>query len=217
METEGPIHVLIVHHQDLVAEGLAARLAAEPDLTVVGHCASGRAAVARAQSLHPDVMLIDYSLPGPMGCVETVMQTRHAAPRCRAIILSDIAEGDVILRAFQAGAANYVLKDVTASRLIECIREAGRHQVTLDPYVTHLLVRQLAEDEVGPKSPPTRTELEVAQLLVDGRSNDQMAAELAMGMSSVKRHVASVYAKLNVTTRRAAAKEAVRRGWVVPR
>ena len=216
METESPIRMLLVHHQDLVAEGLAARLAVEPDLAVVGHCSSGRSAVVRAQSLHPDVMLIDYSLPGPVGCLETVMEVRHAAPRCRAIVLSDIAEGDAVLRAFQAGAANYVLKDVSASRLVECIREAGRDRTTLDPFVAHLLVHQVAEDHDGQKSTPTRTELEVAQLIVDGRSNEQIAAELVMSASTAKRHIANVFAKLDVTTRRAAAKEAVRRGWIVP-
>ena len=196
------IRVLLADDEELARTGLRMILDAEPDITVVGYAAdTGAEAVARAEELSPDVVLMDIRMPRLDG-LET---TRHigamkAGPK--VVILTTFDLDEHVHAALAAGASGFLLKDAPASQLVHAIEVASAGDALLAPSVTRRLIARFTESY-----PPPRTELladltardiEVLGLMAEGLSNAEIAERLVVGDATVKTHVARVLAKLGV-------------------
>jgi NarL family two-component system response regulator LiaR len=203
------IRVLVADDHAVVRQGLRAFLDLQDDIEVVGEAADGEEALAIAERLAPDVVLIDLVMPRMDG-IEAIRRLRERVPAARAIVLSSFVDDDKLFPAVRAGAAGYLLKDVQPQELVAAIRTVHGGGALLHPAVAARLL-----DEVAAAVPPvglTAREREVLALLGRGLPNKQIARELGIAEKTVKAHVSSVLAKLGVSDRTQAALYAVREG-----
>ncbi len=210
------IKVLVVDDHAVVREGLRTFLALQDGIEVVGEAADGEEAVAQAQRLAPDVILMDLVMPRLDG-VGAMRALRASAPESRVIVLTSFLEDDRLLPAIRAGAAGYLLKNVEPTELARAIRAARAGEVLIDPSVAARLVQAIGEPLASGTPGPerlTRREREVLELIAAGRSNKRIALELEISEKTVKAHVGHVLAKLGVSDRTQAALLAVRDGLV---
>jgi two-component system, NarL family, response regulator LiaR len=211
------IRILIADDHAVVREGLRAFLELQDELTVVGEAGDGEEALVKAELLRPDVILMDLVMPGLDG-VGAMRELRRRMPEVRVIVLTSFLDDDRLLPAVQAGAAGYLLKDVEPSELARAVRAAHAGEALLDPAVAARLVEAIADGQATAAAEErerlTRRELEVLELIAEGRSNKRIAFELGISEKTVKAHVGRLLAKLGVTDRTQAALLAVRRGLV---
>ncbi len=207
------IRVLIADDHAVVREGLRTFIGLQEDLEVVGEAADGREAVAAAERLRPDVVLMDLVMPHLDG-VEAIRRIRERRPSARVIVLTSFIEDTKLFPALHAGAAGYLLKDVEPRELSRAIRAVAAGEALLDPSVTARLLRELAEPERRKVDVLTERERQVLALIARGLSNKQIAAELVLSEKTVKTHVSHVLSKLQLTDRTQAALWAVRSGLV---
>ena len=213
------IRVLIVDDHAVVREGLRAFLELQEDLEVAGEAQDGVDALAAAERLSPDVILMDLVMPRLDG-VSAMRELRGRAPGSRVIVLTSFLDDERLMPAIQAGAAGYLLKDVEPSELARAIRAAHAGDAVIAPGAAARLVRAIADgppDSRRTPEPLTAREREVLGLIAAGRSNKRIAFELGISEKTVKTHVGHLFAKLGVTDRTQAALLAVRRGLVEPR
>ncbi len=206
----------MVDDHAVVREGLRTFLALQDGIEVVGEAADGEEAVAQAQRLAPDVILMDLVMPRLDG-VGAMRALRASAPESRVIVLTSFLEDDRLLPAIRAGAAGYLLKNVEPAELARAIRAARAGEVLIDPSVAARLVQAIGEPLASGTPGPerlTRREREVLELIAAGRSNKRIALELEVSEKTVKAHVGHVLAKLGVSDRTQAALLAVRDGLV---
>lgn len=205
------LRIVLVDDHPVVRAGLRALLSAQPDLDVVAEAASGPEALAVVRSSDPDVVLMDLQLDGVMDGVEATRRLLAADPGRRVLILTTYDTDHDILRAVEAGAAGYLLKDVEPARLADGVRAAARGETVLAPVVAQRLVSRLAgptPDQLTPR------EVEVLQLVADGSSNREVARHLFLSEATVKTHLAHAYDKLGAQNRTAAVAAARSRGIV---
>jgi len=188
-----------------VRSGLVGLLGSEPDLEVVGEAENGREGVDLAASLTPDVVLMDLRMPVLDGASATAEIT--AAGSSRVLVLTTYDTDGDILRAVEAGATGYLLKDTPRDQLLAAVRAAARGETVLAPPLAAKLMRQVrGGDQLTPR------ELEVLALVARGRSNPEIARELFIGEATVKSHLLHVFDKLGVSDRTAAVTRALERG-----
>ncbi len=210
------ITILIADDHAVVREGLRAFLELQDGLVVVGEAADGEQAVAQAQRLRPDVILMDLVMPRLDG-VEAMRELREQLPEARVVVLTSFLEDERLLPAIRAGAAGYLLKNAEPSELARAIRAAHAGDAVIDPTVAARLVTALGDQRTADPDATgtlTRREREVLGLIAHGRSNKRIALELGISEKTVKTHVGHLLAKLGVTDRTQAALLAVRRGLV---
>jgi DNA-binding NarL/FixJ family response regulator len=194
--------ILLVDDQALVRGGLRLIVDAEPDLEVVGEAADGAEAVELAETLRPDVVLMDIRMPVLDGIVAT-QRLLHRLPGTKVIMLTTFDLDEYVVEAFRVGASGFVLKTAPPGQLVAAIRTIVLGEALLAPVST----RQLLEQSTRTVSPsPLLTSLsaretEVLRLLARGLSNAEIAEELVVEPSTVKTHVASILAKLGVRDR----------------
>jgi NarL family two-component system response regulator LiaR len=208
--------VLIADDHAVVREGLRTFLELQEGIEIVGEAADGIQAVAQAERLKPDVVLMDLVMPQLDG-VGAMRVLRDRFPDMRVIVLTSFLDDDRLLPAIQAGAAGYLLKDVEPSDLAKAVRAASAGEAMLDPAVAARLVGAIAGGQVPREAPQerlTRREQEVLELIARGRSNKRIALELGISEKTVKAHVGHLLAKLGVADRTQAALLAVREGLV---
>jgi len=199
------IRVLVVDDHPVVRSGLVGLLGSEPDLDVVGEAENGREGVDLAASLAPDVVLMDLRMPVLDGAAATAEITA-AGTACVLVLTTYDTDGD-ILRAVEAGATGYLLKDTPRDQLLAAVRAAARGETVLAPPLAAKLMRQVrGGDQLTPR------ELEVLALVAQGRSNPEIARELFIGEATVKSHLLHVFDKLGVSDRTAAVTRALERG-----
>ncbi|GIG67860.1 response regulator [Phytomonospora endophytica] len=200
------IRVLIVDDHPVVRAGLTGILTGTEGLEVVGEAGSGEEAIARAETLRPDVVLMDLRMPGCGGVEAT---RRIAGPKRRVVVLTTYETDADILRAVEAGAVGYLLKDSPGIDLVTAIRLAARGETVLAPSVAARLVasvRSPGNDTLSPR------EVEVLRLVADGLSNPDIGRRLHISEATVKTHLLRTYGKLGVDDRTAAVTTAIRRG-----
>jgi DNA-binding NarL/FixJ family response regulator len=204
------IRVLLVDDHPVVRAGLAGMLAADEGIAVVGEAGDGEAALRLAAELDPDVVLMDLRLLGLDGVEATArLHARH--PRTRVVVLTTYSTDNDILRAVEAGAAGYLLKDVTASALAAAVRAAARGETVLAaPVATRLMteLRRGASERLTPR------ESDVLRLVAEGLSNAEIGARLYISETTVKSHLQRVFSKLGVDDRTRAVTVAITRGLI---
>jgi DNA-binding NarL/FixJ family response regulator len=199
------VRVLIADDHPVVRSGLRALLADDPDLTVVGECGDGARAVVLARELHPDVVLMDLQMPGLDGVAATA---DVVAAGCRVVVLTTFDTDRHILRAVEAGATGYLLKDTPGPDLLRTIHAAARGQSALAPQVATRLLSAVRRPTL------TEREIEIVRLIARGQSNVEISAALRISAATVKTHIANLFAKLDVADRTAAVTAAQQRGWI---
>lgn len=210
----GTIRVLIADDHPVVREGLAAMLSREPDIDVVGEAQDGLEAVERVGNLAPDVVLMDLQMPR-LGGVEAIKQIRERYPAVQLIVLTTYGDDDSIFQGIAAGARGYLLKDAPRDELFRAVRAVARGESLLQPAVaTRLLDRFARPKPEASQENLTERELDVLRLLAKGWANKQIGAHLHISESTVKTHVANIFAKLNVTDRTEAVTVALTRGLI---
>jgi NarL family two-component system response regulator LiaR len=209
------IRVLIVDDHEVVRQGLRFVLEQEPDLTVVGECADGEAALAAIPVAGPDVVLLDMVMPG-IGGMGVLHALREAGDGPSVIVLTSFSDEDRAMDAVRAGASSYLPKTTAVDRVVEAVRTAAEGGSVLDPDVVALLVRRVREDDAaGPLRMLSAREREVLAALSRGRSNREIARALSLGEQTVKSHVSSILTKLGLQDRTQAAIFGLQHG-VVP-
>ena len=204
------IRLLIADDHPVVRDGLAGMLASQPDMQLVGAAADGRQAVDLSASTHPDVLLLDLRMPGMDG-VQVIDELRSRHPGIRILVLTTYDTDADILRAIEAGASGYLLKDAPREDLFQAIRTVARGQTYLSPAVASRLVHMVrapADDA------PSERELEVLGLVARGLSNKEIGRQLHIGEATVKSHLLHVFAKLGASDRTQAVTIALQRGLV---
>ncbi|CAL8970591.1 MAG: DNA-binding response regulator [Cellulomonas sp. 73-145] len=201
------IRVLIADDHPVVRSGLAGMLAVEPDLEVVGEAADGEEAVALATGLRPDLVLMDLRMPRMDGAEATARIAREV-PGVHVLVLTTYETDTDILRAVEAGATGYLLKDTPRDQLVAGLRAAARGESALSPSVARRLVQQLR----GGDERLTAREQEVLALVARGLSNVAIGRELYITEATVKTHLLRAFAKLGVDDRTRAVTVAIERG-----
>ncbi|MEU9714396.1 response regulator transcription factor [Streptomyces sp. NPDC047976] len=201
------IRVLIADDQPLVRRGLALILAPDPGIEVVGEAADGAEAVALAQELRPDVVVMDIRMPVLDGVAATA-RLAEVRPGTRVLALSTFDMDEYVVAALRAGACGFLPKDVSPEELIAAVRTVHTGEAAVAPrLLTRLLsayVRTVPpEPRPAPETPDglTPRELEIWRLLARGLDNAAIAAELDISVSTVKNHLTAVFGKLGVRDR----------------
>lgn len=210
------IRVLLVDDESLVRAGLRAIINAEPDLEVVGEAGDGAEAVAQARSARPDVACMDVRMPHVDGIAATrLLAERAESPR--VLVLTTFENDDYVYNALAAGAAGFLLKRAAPEQVTAAIRTVHAGESLLFPDAVRRLV-SAHDDRTAPDRPGlpmlTEREGEVLRLMARGLSNAEVAAELVLGVETVKSHVASLLGKLDVRDRTQAVIRAYESGFV---
>ena len=189
------IRVLVADDHPVVQHGICTMLELEDDIDVVGRASDGVAAVAQAEQLHPDVILLDVQMP-EMDGIEALRRIRARNPEARVIVLTTYRNEDYIFPSLQAGARGYLLKDATREELAGAIRDVAAGRSLLDP--------EMVRAAHAEHSMLTARERDVLRLMADGRNNAQIATALFVSENTVKTHVRNIFTKLGCRDRAAA-------------
>jgi DNA-binding NarL/FixJ family response regulator len=205
-----PIRVLIADDHALFRKGIASLIGSEPGFEVVGEATSGPEAVSQALGLLPDVVLMDVSMPDGGG-LEATRRIKEKAPEVHVIMLTASEGGEDLLAAVKSGAHGYLLKKIDPASFFDTIRGVMRGEPAISPRMAGRLLDELARLSHPRRSQDLSTrELEVLTLVVQGKTNKEIASVLAVAENTVKNHVKSILEKLEVENRVQAVSLAIR-------
>jgi len=205
-----PIRIVIVDDHPVVRDGLRGMLAGDGGLAVVGEAANADEAVRTVTAFNPHVVLMDLRMPGGDGADATA-RIVAAHPGVRVLVLTTYDTETDVLRAVEAGASGYLLKDTLAAELRRAVRATAEGQTVLAPAVAARLVRQTRQ---APVEALTARELEVLELVARGATNRDVGRALHVSEATVKSHLVHTYTKLGVSDRTAAVTTALERGLI---
>jgi len=210
--------VLLVDDHAVLRQGLKVLLSQEADIQVVGEAENGREALERIAELQPNVVVTDISMPGLNG-IETTRQLRRQYPEIKVVVLSMHADEEYVFQVLNAGAAGYVLKQSDSIEILTAIRAVLADgsflspmisQTVIDGYIRNARNQDEQQDELTLLTPRER---EVLQLLAEGLSNREIAAQLSISVKTVETHRSNMMNKLEVKNKTELIKYALRRGW----
>jgi two-component system, NarL family, response regulator LiaR len=209
-----PIRVLIVDDHEIVRKGIRALLATKRDIQVVGEAKDGAEAVTQAQTLHPDVILMDLMMPKLNG-IQATREITSGQPGARVLVLTSFAADEQVFPAIQAGALGYLLKDSGPLELVQAIRQVYRGEPSLDPSVARKVLSELSTPPQKPLTPDplTAREMEILRLVAQGKSNKEIAGNLVIAEETVHTHVSNILNKLHLASRTQAALYALKEGY----
>ncbi len=207
------IRVLIADDHAIVRKGIRALLATEPDIEVIGEAEDGAAAVAQAQALHPNVILMDLMMP-KMDGIEATRQITKQQADVHILVLTSFAADDKVFPAIKAGALGYLLKDSGPDELVQAIHQVQRGEPSLEPSIARKVLHELSHPPQNPPTtePLTERELGVLRLVAQGKSNREIAEQLVITEMTVRTHVSNILSKLHLASRTQAALYALKEG-----
>jgi len=207
------IRVLIADDHHVVRRGLLFFLKTQKDIEVVGEAKNGHEAVSLAESIQPDIILMDLVMPELDG-IQATKRIKAKFPKIEILMLTSFSDRDHVVPAMEAGAAGYQLKDIAPDELVLSIRRIMRGENTLHPEATTTLEMDRQEAQNAPHSlnPLTPREQDVLAELTKGKSNREIASSLFVTEKTVKTHISNIFTKLQVQDRTQAALYAVKHG-----
>ena len=202
----GAVRVVIVDDEWLVRAGLTTMLSGAEDVTVVGEASDGAGVAELVASTRADVVLMDIRMPGVDGVTATA---RLRGSGAAVIVLTTFDTDELVVRALQAGACGFLLKDTPPAEIVEAIRRATRAESTLSPSATRALIAQLpGADSVARRAAAREAlaslsagERRVAEAVAEGLSNAEIAASLVMSLATIKSYVSHILVKLDLSNR----------------
>jgi NarL family two-component system response regulator LiaR len=211
------IKILLVDDHVVLRQGTRQLLENEQDMAVIGEAGDGEEAVRQACELNPDVIVMDVAMPKLSG-VEATKQIKDLIPSATVLVLTGYDYDEYILSLLEAGAAGYLLKDVSGDDLISAIRAVYAGEPVLHPTVISKLVARFKSQGAGIAEPRaenvlTDREMEVLRLAAKGMSNKELGEELFISVRTVQAHMRSIFNKLNVGSRSEAVIYGLRKGW----
>lgn len=219
-ETGPPIRILLVDDQPLFRGAIAALLADQEGMEVVGEAADGISALAQARALDPDLIVMDVEMPGMNG-VEATRLLKEERPGTKIVMLTVSEQDDHLFDAIRYGANGYLLKDLRPEQLFDMLRRVMCHETPLSPGIAERLIADLRTGRPAdprpaatpdPHAPITARELEVLTLVAEGLSNKEIGKALWITEGTVKNHVHNALEKLQLSNRIQAAAYVVREG-----
>jgi DNA-binding NarL/FixJ family response regulator len=201
---EQTLRVLLVDDHPMMREGLRALLTTMPGMTVVGECGDGESAMALALELQPSLILMDLNLPKLSG-IEATRRITQANPQIAILVLTMLEDDDSVFGAMRAGARGYLLKGAGKEEVIRAITVVAAGEAIFSPPIAQRLVQYFAN--MRPIIPAsafpelTEREREVLALIVDGKSNPQIAEALSLSPKTVSNHISNIFSKLQVLDR----------------
>ena len=211
------IRLMLADDHRMLREGLRRSLTDE-GFDVIGEASDGDEAVRLADSLRPDVILMDVTMPDVDG-VEATRRIHQQHPEIRVVMLTMHADQSVIAEALRAGASGYLVKDCSTDEIADAVRMAANDEATLSPEFARSMLDEVRRIDPDPADDDadrvvTKREVEVLQLIADGCSTPEVAERLFISQKTVKNHLASIYQKLDARDRTQAVLQAVRMGIV---
>lgn len=209
---ETTIKVLLVDDHEMVRIGLSAVLDTEEGIEVVGEASNGLDGIRLVQEYKPDVVLMDLVMEGMDG-IETTRRLLEMSPDCKVIVLTSFLDDEKMYPVIEAGALSYLLKTSRASEIAAAIRAAAKGQSILESQVASKIMNRFRHPQATqPHEELTGREMEVLRLIAKGKSNQEVADELFIGIKTVKFHVTNILGKLSVEDRTQAAIYAFKHG-----
>ena len=202
-----PLRLLLVDDHPVVRAGLRALLGGRPDMTVIAEAATAADAVRQAAALRPDVVLMDLQLGDGVDGVAATTQLLDLPDPPRVLVLTTYDTEEDIMRAVEAGATGYLLKDCPPEEIFRAVHAAAAGQTVLSPPVAARLMDRMR----GPQPALSAREVEILSLLARGHANKEISRRLFISEATVKTHLVHIYAKLGVDSRTAAVHAAVER------
>ena len=210
-----PLRLLLVDDHAVVREGLRSLLTSDPRFEIVGEASEGEGAVAAATVLHPDLVVMDVSMPGMNG-VQATRRLKEQQPDVRVVALTVHEEGGYLRSLLDAGASGYVLKRSAASELVRALQVVAEGGTFLDAGLAAQLASKLVRNapHVGPAPGLSEREEEVVRLVARGHSNKEIAAKLQVSVKTVETYRYRAVEKLGLRGRADLVRYAIERGWL---
>jgi len=211
-----PIRILLADDHIMVREGTRKILEREADLQVVAEAGDGREAINLVKREHPDVAIVDISMP-VMNGIESTREIKSFAPQTAILVLTAYDDDEYVFAILEAGAAGYLLKNARGSELIDAVRKVYEGESVLHPSIAAKVLSRVRRGSSQPDDAApdlTEREIEVLRLAAQGLSNRQIADTLVLSPRTVQSHMANIFGKLQVGSRTEAVMMGLRHGWL---
>lgn len=213
MTPQRKIRILLADDHSVVRQGFRAILAAQPDMEVVAEAANGREAVEQAQSLQPDVVVMDVAMPELNG-IEATRRIQEEAPRARVLALSMHKDSVYVREILRAGARGYLLKDAIDTDLIAAVRSVAKGDGYISPSVSEAVLSDYRKHVTNPIDLLSSREREVLQMIAEGLINKEIATRLNLSVYTVEAHRGRLMDKLNLHSSSELVRFAIRNGLI---
>lgn len=212
------LRVLIADDHPIFRNGMRALLTSVPAIEVAGEAVNGDEAIAQAASLQPDVVLMDLQMPGGVSGIEATRRILATSPHIRVLVVTMFEDDDSVFAALRAGAWGYLLKGTGPNEMVRAIQAVGSGEAIFSPAIAQRLIDFFAAPR--PKTAQaaifpdlTEREREILTFIVQGHSNQEIAAHLVLSLKTVRNHVSNIFSKLQVADRAQAILLARESGW----